>query len=68
MRPVSTMSSIIITLLFSIFSFDIDKFKDKYIKETENYYLDLAKDTLFQEDINNALEILRGSYENRKTI
>ena len=45
-----------------------NKFKDKYIKETENYYLDLAKDTLFQEDINNALEILRGSYENRKTI
>ena len=43
-------------------------FKEKYIKETEEYYLDLAKNTIFEEDIINALEKLRGNYGNRKII
>ena len=45
------------------------KFQEKYINETVNYYLDLAKDTIFEADINNALEKLRGMYEkNRKVV
>ena len=43
-------------------------FKEKYIKETEEYYLDLAKNTIFEEEIINALEKLRGNHENRKII
>ena len=43
-------------------------FKEKYIKETEDYYLDLAKNTIFEFDIASALEKLRGNYENRKII
>ena len=43
-------------------------FKEKYIKETEDYYLDLAKNTIFEFDIVEALEKLRGNYENRKII
>ena len=47
------------------------KFQEKYINETENYYLDLAKDTIFENDINSALDNLkekRGSYEKCKKI
>lgn len=35
------------------------KFQRKYIKETEEWYLDLAKGTVFEEDINIALGNLR---------
>ncbi len=35
------------------------KFKDRYIKETEEYYLDLAKGTCFETDITNALNELK---------
>ena len=34
-------------------------FRMRYIKETEEYYLDLAKGTVFEEDINNALNALK---------
>ena len=37
------------------------KFKTRYIKETESYYLDLAKGTIFDEDIKIALENLNKS-------
>lgn len=33
-------------------------FQRKYIKETREWYLDLAKGTVFEEDLNNALELL----------
>lgn len=36
-----------------------DKFKDKYIKETEEWYLYLAKDTVFEEDIKKELDKLK---------
>lgn len=36
-----------------------NKFKDRYIKETEEYYLDLAKGTSFEDDIINALNELK---------
>ncbi|MDC6267327.1 hypothetical protein [Lysinibacillus fusiformis] len=36
-----------------------DKFKNRYIKETEEYYLDLAKATVFENDIINALNKLK---------
>lgn len=36
-----------------------NKFKDRYIKETEQYYLDLAKGTCFEWDINDALNELK---------
>lgn len=34
-------------------------FKEKYIKETEKYYLDLAKNTIFEDDITDALSNLK---------
>ncbi|MGA3675664.1 HD domain-containing protein [Lysinibacillus agricola] len=36
-----------------------NKFKDRYIKETEEYYIDLAKGTCFESDITNALNELK---------
>ena len=36
-----------------------DRFKDSYINETEEYYLDLAKGTVFEDDIINALNDLK---------
>ena len=38
------------------------KYQKKYIKETEDWYLDLAKDTIFEEDINNVLQTLKTHY------
>lgn len=35
-----------------------EKWKEKYIKETKEYFLDLAKNTPFEKDINNALKEL----------
>ncbi len=35
------------------------KFQDKYIKETEEYYIDLAKGTVFEKDINEVLDKLK---------
>lgn len=37
------------------------KFKDRYIKETEEYYLDLAKGTSFENDIIIALNELKSN-------
>ena len=37
------------------------KFKDRYIKETEEYYLDLAKGTVFENDITSALNELKSN-------
>lgn len=39
-----------------------EAFKLKYIRETEDYYLNLAKDSLFEEDIKSALLRLKQSY------
>ena len=39
------------------------KFQRKYIKETEEWYLDLAKGTPFEKDINKSLEALRDELE-----
>lgn len=38
------------------------KFQKKYIKETEEWFLDLAKDTVFEEDIQAGLEALKETY------
>lgn len=35
------------------------KFQKRYIKETEKWFIDLAKDTVFEEDLNNALKKLK---------
>lgn len=37
------------------------KFKDRYIKETEEYYLDLAKGTSFENEIIIALNELKSN-------
>ena len=39
------------------------KFQRKYIKETEEWYLELAKGTPFEENINKSLEALRDELE-----
>lgn len=44
------------------------KFQKKYIKETEDWYIELAKGTVFEEDINNALETLKKHYHNNEEI
>lgn len=36
-----------------------EEFQKKYIKETEDWYVDLAKGTIFEEDINHELQRLR---------
>lgn len=38
-----------------------DTFKQKYIKETNDYYIKLAKDTIFEDEIKKALEELKNS-------
>ena len=35
-----------------------NKWKQKYIKETEKYFIPLSKNTVFEDDINNALKNL----------
>lgn len=39
--------------------FASEKFQNKYIKETEKYFLDLAKGTVFEEDLIRELEALK---------
>ena len=39
------------------------KFQDKYLKETEKYYLDLAHGTVFESDMNKVYEDLKEFYE-----
>ena len=36
-----------------------EKFQERYIKDTETWYLDLAKDTVFEEDIKSELAKLK---------
>lgn len=36
----------------------------EYIKETEEWFIDLAKDTIFENDLNNVLENLKMKYNN----
>ena len=43
-----------------------EKFKTKYIKETKDWYLDLAKDTPFEENIKEKLEELEKNQENER--
>ena len=40
-----------------------EKFQRKYIKETEAYFLDLAKGTVFEEDLNIVLDEVRSLVE-----
>ena len=42
------------------------KFQEKYIKETEEWYIDLAKGTIFEEDITFALDKLKEFYVTNK--
>lgn len=39
-------------------------FQAKYIRETEDWFIDLAKDTIFENDLNNVLENLKMKYNN----
>ncbi len=39
------------------------KFQDKYLKETEKYYLDLAHGTVFESDMNKVYKDLKEFYE-----
>lgn len=43
-----------------------EEFQEKYIKETEEWYLDLAKDTVFEEDIKNELQKLKDFYKQKQ--
>ena len=43
------------------------KFQAKYIKETKMWFLDLAKGTVFEEDLNNELNNLIKVYEDSET-
>lgn len=38
-----------------------ESFRKRYIKETEEYYIDLAKGTVFDDDIQMALEVLKAT-------
>lgn len=40
-----------------------EKFRKRYVKETEEFYLDLAKGTPFEDDISKALNILKDSFQ-----
>ncbi len=42
------------------------KFQKKYIKETEEWFIDLAKGTVFEEDIKKELEALKETYEKQE--
>ena len=52
--------------LHNLMSADVaDKaFQKRYVKETEEFYLDLAKGTPFEEDIANALIALKNTLQN----
>ena len=52
--------------LHNLMSADVaDKaFQKRYVKETEEFYVDLAKGTPFEEDIANALIALKNTLEN----
>lgn len=41
-----------------------EKFRKSYVKETEEFYLDLAKGTPFEEDILKALSALKDTFQN----
>ncbi|MDD1504269.1 HD domain-containing protein [Lysinibacillus sp. CNPSo 3705] len=40
-----------------------EKFRKRYVKETEEFYLDLAKGTPFEEDILKALSALKDTFQ-----
>lgn len=43
--------------------FASEKFQRKYVKETDDYFIDLAKGTVFEEDLHRVLEDVRSSLE-----
>ena len=43
--------------------FASEKFQRKYVKETDDYFIDLAKGTVFEEDLHRVLEDVRTSLE-----
>lgn len=42
------------------------QFQRKYIKETEGWFIDLAKDTVFENDLNNVLKKLKDEMEEER--
>lgn len=46
--------------------FASSKFQKKYIKETEDWYLELAKGTVFEEEIHSALDSLKKHFKNQR--
>lgn len=43
-------------------------FQVKYIRETEEWFIDLAKNTIFENDLNNVLENLKSQLKNNNFI
>ena len=43
--------------------FASEKFQRKYVKETDDYFIDLAKGTVFEADLKKVLEEVRSSLE-----
>lgn len=43
-------------------------FQVKYIMETEEWFIDLAKNTIFENDLNNVLENLKSQLKNNNFI
>lgn len=43
------------------------EFQEKYIKETEKWFIDLAEGTVFEEDIKRELEALKETYRQQET-
>jgi (p)ppGpp synthase/HD superfamily hydrolase len=44
------------------------KFRERYIKDTEQWYLDLAKGTCFEKELNEVLEKVKESVRKSKEI
>ena len=42
------------------------KFQEKYLKETNDWFIDLAKDTVFEKDLRNVIEKLKDEMEEER--
>ncbi len=45
-----------------------EKFKEKYVKETEKWFINLAAGTVFEEDIKDILDNLKQEIQNKREI
>ncbi len=45
-----------------------EKFKEKYVKETEKWFINLAAGTVFEEDIKDKLDNLKQEIQNKREI